>query len=122
MRRVQAVCVVAHKRKRTLAGPFFRTVADYFLLPPLRPGLPGTPPSSSFERNGLPWFELPGSQPSGPLPTPWLHFCFGALVEPPPSAQAVSALPVSVTADFASASPLNVPRVSVMAAPERMVP
>src|SRR4051812_13482170 len=48
---------------------------SYLLLPPLRPGLPGTPPSSSFERRGLPWFELPGSQDSAPLPTPWLQ-CF----------------------------------------------
>src|SRR5947207_15917837 len=119
MRRVQAVCVVAHKRKRTLAGPFFRTVADYFLLPPLRPGLPGTPPASSFERNGLPWFELPGSQPSGPLPTPRLHF---VLVVPPmlPLVQPTKATLVRVTSALASDRPskgeVGATPVAVMAA------
>jgi hypothetical protein len=43
-------------------------VSLYRLFDPLRPGLPGVPPSSSFDR--LWWFELPGSQPSGPFPTP----------------------------------------------------
>src|SRR5688572_5806596 len=111
-----------YKRKRTLAGPSsicFWTSA-YFLLPPLRPGLPGVPPSSSFERLGLPWFELPGSQPSGPLPTPWLQRCCGGLKVPPP--QPVAATPVRVTAAFASARPTKVPPVMVIAAPARIVP
>src|SRR4029077_1242978 len=42
-----------------------------YWLAGLRPGFPGVPPRSSFD--GLWWFELPGSQTSGPLPTPWLH-------------------------------------------------
>ena len=73
----------------------------------------------------LPWFELPGSQPSGPLPTPWLHL--GRAVPPrlPPS-QPRNATSVSVTADLANARPSNgvagAPPAMVIAAPERMVP
>src|SRR5450759_4231344 len=95
----------------------------YLPLPPCRPGSPGTPPSSSLDRLGSPWFELPGSQPSGPLPTPWLHFSF-----PLPwrlawlPGQPTRFVSVIVTAAPAKASPLKVPRVMVMAAPARIVP
>src|SRR6202795_2024854 len=58
------------------------------LLPPCRPGSPGVPPSSSLERPSLPWFELPGSQLSGPLPTPWLQCCAGVHAVLPPSLSA----------------------------------
>src|SRR5688572_20169120 len=116
-----------NKKKRTLAGPFQCFDAEaYLLLPPLRPGLPGRPPSSSFDRKGLPWFELPGSQASGPLPTPWLHL----LREVPPprvASQPLTVTSVKVTAAFASTLPLKgvvLPArpVTVMAAPARMVP
>ena len=116
------------KRKRTLAGPFPCFVLQAYLvlppLPPLRPGLPGVPPSSSFERKGLPWFELPGSQNSGPLPTPWFQ-CFSGVTAPVP--QPVTVTSVNVTAAFAKAFPLQavvepaIP-VMVMATPARMVP
>src|SRR5450830_1462470 len=82
----------------------------YLLLPPLRPGLPGTPPTSSFEfgakGNTVLWFELPGSQASGPLPTPWLHLLCDL---PPPlvALQLVTEKLVNVTAAFAKASPLK---------------
>ena len=32
---------------------------SYRYLPPLRPGLPGVPPSSSFELSSSPWLEFP---------------------------------------------------------------
>ena len=83
------------------------------MLPPLRPGLPGTPPTSSFEFEfepkgyvvALPWFELPGSQFSGPLPTPWLHLLRDLPPRPPDASQLVTATLVNVTADLAKASP-----------------
>src|ERR1035437_5293415 len=101
--------------------------SPYLPLPPMRPGFPGVPPSSSFDRLGFPWFELPGSQPSGPLPTPWLHLLCD--LPPPVALQLVTMTSVNVTAAFAKASPLKVVVVGVparpvmvMAAPTRMVP
>src|ERR1035437_7745062 len=99
--------------------------SPYLPLPPMRPGFPGVPPSSSFDRLGFPWFELPGSQPSGPLPTPWLHLLCD--MPPPLALQPVTVTLVNVTAAFAQASPLKdvvVParRVMVMPSPARMVP
>src|SRR3990172_412088 len=122
--------------KRTLAGPFHSSRMQAYLLPPLRPGSPGVPRCSSFEREGLPWFELPGSQPSGPLPTPWLHFlcslscpwCFLPLQdgESDSASQPMTLAPVIVTATFAKARPARVPPVKVMdppmASPARMLP
>src|SRR5688572_25642373 len=61
-----------------------------------RPGLPGFPPVSSLD--GLWLFELPGSQPSGPLPTPWLHLVFTWTTFPPAGAQARMVEFVNVTA------------------------
>src|SRR6185295_19683208 len=114
----------AAQKNRTLAGPVLSCECWLYGVwrPSLRPGLPGTPPSSSFEREGSPWLELPGSQPSGPLPTPWLQRCRGGggLLDDP--SQPVAVRPVTVTAARASASPLKVPRVRVIAAPARMVP
>src|SRR2546429_2500601 len=105
-----------------------RTTVGSFTYRPRRPGLPGVPPRSSFEP--WRWFELPGSQPSGPLPTPWLHLSLSLWPLsssspsplPPLLAQPVTAVPVTVTSAFDHAFPLNVPRVSVMAAPARMFP
>src|SRR3954463_2754806 len=119
----RALCAGIQKKKDPCGSLFnLPKRSCYFLLPPLRPGLPGTPPCSSFERSGLPWLELPGSQPSGPLPTPWLHFCFAGGFTGPLVSQPVTVVPVSVTAAFDSRSPFNVPRVTVMAAPARTVP
>src|SRR4249920_2282191 len=96
----------AHQKKKDPRGSFSILREYPYLLPPLRPGSPGTPPSSSFEREGSPWFELPGSQPSGPLPTPWLHF---ACAVPPrlPPWQPRKATSVNVTAALANARPSN---------------
>src|SRR5690349_13262877 len=90
-----------------------------------RPGFPGVPPFSSLDE--LWWFELPGSQPSGPLPTPWLHLPRSWPVPLPfLPAQPTTVVPVIVTSPTpeapAYALPSNVPRVSVIAAPARMLP
>src|SRR5689334_19340398 len=112
----------APQKKQDPAGPVSLSCdCRHQCRPPFLPGLPGTPPSSSFEREGLPWFELPGSQPSAPLPTPWLQACRGGgLLDEPPHPVAVT--PVTVTAAPARASPSNVPPVRVIAEPARMVP
>src|ERR1700682_4138230 len=83
----------------------------YLPLPPCRPGAPGTPPSSSLDRLGSPWFELPGSQPSGPLPTPWLQWVRWPLPPPPVCPQVEMVLVSIVTAP-----------VSAMARPSRVAP
>lgn len=66
------VKTVALRRGRTAPVALILRDRTFYLpmRPPLRPGFPGVPPRSSFDRLGSPWFELPGSQFSGPLPTP----------------------------------------------------
>src|SRR5438874_299807 len=104
-----------------------RTTVGSFTYRPRRPGLPGVPPRSSFEP--WRWFELPGSQPSGPLPTPWLHLSLSLSLPSFPArrlSHPTAAVPVNVTSPTpaapAQALPLKVPPVMVIAAPARMLP
>ena len=64
---------------------------------------------------------MPGSQPSGSFPTPWLHLP-SSLPLPLLASQPLVVVPVIVTSACDQAFPWKVPRVRVMAAPARMFP